>query len=102
MLINTTVLLPGANGQRLFGGGINGTLGGLESVLPASKAEVRMRKAHLQTEIAGLQSKNANLTAKIVTLTAKNTAEQELIDAVINQVNKLTPVRSSSAMPYAE
>lgn len=46
------MLLPGENGQGLFGSTINGTFGRIEGVLPASKAEVGMRNANLQNDIA--------------------------------------------------
>ena len=65
--------------------------------MPASKAEVGMRNANLQNDIASLQSESAALTAEVATLTAENAADQALLNTVVAQVNKLTPVSLSTA-----
>ena len=78
--------------QNLLAGTISGTLSGFEGILPASKAEVRAKDATLESEVANLQAKNAGLHTEVATLTADNTAEEAVINTVIAQVNKLTPV----------
>ncbi len=77
----------------------NNTLGGLATVLPVSKEEVRAKSAGLQTEIAILQANNTELGAEVATLHAENAADETLLTSLILQVNKLTPVSTSIAMP---
>ena len=60
----------------------NGTAGRFEAGLPASKAE-------LYLEVGKLQNKNAKLEAE-------NAEDQALINSIILQVNKLTPVSFNS------
>ena len=74
------MLLVGVLGQaaEVVGGVTNQTLGSLEAGLPASKAE-------LHHEVGKLQIKNAQLEVQ-------HAEEQALINTIILQVNKLTPV----------
>ena len=76
----------------------NETLGGLATVLPASKAEVRAKNAGLQAELANLQANNTQLKAEVATLQAGNAAEETLLNNLVLQVNKLTPVSTSVAL----
>ena len=68
------------------------TLGRIENFLPASKAEVRLGDAKLQ-------AKDAKLEAEVTDLKAENAETQALLNHVIEQVNKLTPVSASSTVP---
>ena len=73
-------LMPGdlSEAGRSLCGIQNVTLSSLESVLPASKAELRTKTTNLQTEITDVQAKNAE--------------DRVLINNLVIQVNKLTPV----------
>lgn len=77
---------------RLLGGIKNETVGSLENVLPASKAQVRIENAKLQAEVVNLQAENANLQAEV-------TEDRALLNTVISQVNKLTPVSMNTVVP---
>ena len=88
--LHVTGELDGAS--RAVQGIANETLGGLATVLPASKAEVRAKDAGIQTQIASLQSENAQLTAEVATLQTENARDQATLNALVLQVNMLTPV----------
>ena len=85
-------MLGDSANAALLGDITHTTLGGLATVLPASKAEVRNKDADLQTELTNLQARNANLKAEVAALTAGHAEVQAVIKTVIQQVNKITPV----------
>ena len=78
--------------SRLVQSITNQTLGGLASVLPASKAEVRVKDAGFQTQIAGLQSENVELSAQVANLQTENAQDEAALNSLVLQVNMLTPV----------
>ena len=103
--------MPGGNltdssAAAVLGGITNETLSGIESILPASKAQVRTGYENIQTEVAKLvaegthlQADNADLNAEVVDLRAGNAREHALLRNVSLQVDKLTlsRVRYSNA-----
>ena len=86
------LMLGDSGNAALLGGITNATLGGLANVLPASKAEVRNKDADQQTELINLEAKNANLKAEVAALNADRAQKQAVIETVILQINKITPV----------
>ena len=80
------------NAAQTLEGITNGTLGNLEGIFPPSKAELRYVAANLHADNADLQTEVASLEADNANLRVENTRIQALLNAVILQVNKLTPV----------